>query len=81
VIPIRDDIPSSTTPWVNYIIIGLCTIVFLIQLSKGDDAGKFAERYGMVPARVSHPHSQIMVEETYIQRLGPRFVRPVWPWA
>ena len=31
--PIRDDQPSYSTPWVNYFIIGLNTVVFLFELS------------------------------------------------
>jgi membrane associated rhomboid family serine protease len=31
--PIRDDQPSYSTPWVNYFIIGLNTIVFVFELS------------------------------------------------
>lgn len=68
-IPLRDDIPSSTTPVVNYAMIGACTVVFLIQLSRGGQVDAFVERYGMVPAQVSHPGRQIVVEE--VRRMGP----------
>ncbi len=32
-IPIRDDIPSTTTPWVNYFLIALNTLIFLYELT------------------------------------------------
>lgn len=50
-IPIRDDIPSSITPVVNYAMIGICAAVFLLQLSQGDHVDRFIEKYGMIPAR------------------------------
>jgi len=49
--PIRDDAPHYTTPWVNYFIIALNTLVFLLELSLGPrhlDALFFT--LGMVPA-------------------------------
>lgn len=75
-IPIRDDIPSSITPVVNYAMIGICTAVFLFQLSRGDQVERFIEQYGMIPARIAHPDRPIFVEEQAYERLGP-YVRPV----
>lgn len=58
-IPLRDNIPSRTTPFVNYIMIGLCTIVFLVQLTESPDEATLAERFGMIPARVMNPDRPI----------------------
>jgi len=48
VIPLRDLIPSRTVPFVNYTMIGLCTVVWLLQLADPE----LLERLAMVPARV-----------------------------
>ena len=58
-IPIRDDIPSRTTPVVNYAIIALCSLAFLIQLFAPAEqgAGAVAERFGMVPLRLTEPQT------------------------
>ena len=54
-IPLRDDIPSRTTPLVNYVIIAICSLAFLAQLSSGENGSRIVEQYGMVPARISDP--------------------------
>ncbi len=61
-IPIRDNIPSQTTPLVNYAVIVLCCTVFLLQLSAGDGGNRFVEQYGMVPLRLSDPDSTPVIE-------------------
>ena len=38
-IPLRDNIPSRSTPVVNYAVIAACALVFLLQLS-GENSGK-----------------------------------------
>ncbi|TWU47075.1 rhomboid family intramembrane serine protease [Rubripirellula reticaptiva] len=52
-IPLRDNIPSRTTPIVNYAIIAICALAFITQLSEPE--GTIAESFGMVPLRVSDP--------------------------
>jgi len=69
-IPIRDNIPSGTTPVVNYVILIVCSIAFLIQWTSGSSGGKIVEQFGMIPARISHPDTQIIVEQP-VQRLTP----------
>ena len=60
-IPLRDNIPSRTIPFVNYVVIALCALVFLAQLSERRGRGTLVERYGMIPVRVLHPHRPIQV--------------------
>jgi membrane associated rhomboid family serine protease len=50
-IPLRDVIPSRTTPYVTYVIIGLNVLVFLYELSLGDLADRFVFYFGLIPAR------------------------------
>ena len=65
-IPLRDNIPSRTTPWVNYVIIAVCGFVFFFQLQ--DDRSELVERYGMIPTRVTHPDEPLEIVEQYIVR-------------
>ncbi len=58
-IPLRDNIPSRTTPVVNYALIAACALVFLLQLSQPE----LIERFGMIPARVQDPAQSIMVAD------------------
>jgi hypothetical protein len=63
VIPIRDNIPSRTTPFVNYSIVAACALVFLAEVSTPDGGGRITERYGMIPVRVMHPEQPVQVPE------------------
>lgn len=63
-IPLRDDIPPRSAPIVNYLMIGLCTIVFLAQLGDQSDGQEhFVEQYGMIPVRVLHPDRPVIVQQ------------------
>ena len=52
-IPLRDVIPSRTTPFVTMTLIGLNAAAFLYQLSLGDAVASFVFAYGLVPADFS----------------------------
>ena len=60
-IPLRDNVPSSRTPIVNYCLIGACSLVFLVQL--GDESDALVWRFGMVPARVRDPQRRIVIQQ------------------
>jgi membrane associated rhomboid family serine protease len=49
-IPLRDVIPSRTTPFVTVTIIGVNTLAFLYELSLGEAIDKFLLYFGLVPA-------------------------------
>lgn len=70
-IPLKDNIPSRTTPVVNYIILILCGVAFLLQLGSAQDGQAVVERYGMIPARLTYPDRPITVREPVIVRRGP----------
>lgn len=53
-IPIRDNIPSRSFPFVNNAIILICVVAFLLQLANSEQ-GALVDSYGMVPARLMHP--------------------------
>ena len=50
-IPLRDTIKSRTIPFVNYGLIACCGLVFLYELSLGDEIESFLYTYGVTPAR------------------------------
>lgn len=63
--PIRDDIPSARFPFVNYVMIGGCILVFVLQMN---DADGLVDEFGMVPALVSHPEAQVIVAREEVVR-------------
>ena len=53
-IPIRDDAPRYTTPWINYFLIALNTLVFVYELQLGPRSlNAFMFTFGVVPAHVT----------------------------
>ena len=54
-IPLRDNIPSKNIPIVNTTIIGLNSVVYLVELVQGESLTRFLYMYGLVPARYSIP--------------------------
>jgi len=50
-IPLRDNIPSARTPYVNYLLIVACTLAFLWELSTGPRLPAFISILGFVPER------------------------------
>ena len=49
-IPLRDVIPSRTTPYITISLVVINALVFLYQLSLGGDINNFVFTYGLVPA-------------------------------
>jgi membrane associated rhomboid family serine protease len=53
-LPLRDVIPSRTTPYVTFLLIGLNVVVFLYEVSLNDpDLRRFIYQYGLVPSQFS----------------------------
>jgi len=53
-IPLRDDNPTNTTPFVMVGLVVACTLVFFYEISLGPQAGeRFVYRYGAIPAVIS----------------------------
>jgi membrane associated rhomboid family serine protease len=51
VIPLKDDNPTYSTPVITYSIIGICVLVFIIQIgSPSYSDGKLFYSYGLIPA-------------------------------
>jgi membrane associated rhomboid family serine protease len=54
VIPLRDVNRSKTIPFVNYVIIALCGLVFLLEISMSEESlAYFVNRCAVVPSDVS----------------------------
>ena len=53
-IPLRDNNPSQTTPLVNYVIIGINVLAFLIEQSFGRHFDDVIFSLGVIPARFLH---------------------------
>ncbi len=52
-IPIRDDAPRSTTPFINYFLVVLNVLMFLFESALGPHArASFETQFGFVPLRV-----------------------------
>ena len=50
-IPLKDDNPTTTTPFVTYAIIAVCVFVFILEIgSNSYNSGKLFYSYGLVPA-------------------------------
>lgn len=56
-LPLRDNIPSRTTPVVNYLVIAICSVVFLLQVNQQPGEPSLVEQYGMIPARIAQTGS------------------------
>lgn len=52
-IPLRDNIPSTTLPFVTYGLIGANVLAFLFELSLGPNLERFMYIFGVVPANVT----------------------------
>lgn len=89
-IPLRDDIPSSRTPFVNYLVIALCSLAFLVQETSPDKGEGIVAAFAMIPLRLSDPEAIPVLEFqqpvqtvrgieiiTTRQVIGPS---PVPPW-
>ncbi len=68
-IPLRDDTPRTTTPYVTWTIIGLNVGLFLFEFLLGPRQMQgFVFQFGMIPARVS----------VYVEQGAPLFYQGVW---
>ena len=67
-IPLSDSIPSRTTPWVNYTIIGICSLAFLVQLASGGGEHRIVEKFGLIPIRLTDPQAKPLIQERVLIR-------------
>ena len=61
-IPLKDDNPTSSRPIVTYFLIGLCVLVFFMQLgSQSYQTGQLFYSYGLIPS-VLMGHNQLPMD-------------------
>ena len=61
-IPLKDDNPTSGRPVVTYFLIGICVLIFLIQLSSQSyKTGQLFYSYGLIPS-VLMGHNQLPID-------------------
>ncbi len=81
-IPIRDTIPSRTTPVVTWTLIFVNTAIFFYELSLGPiGAEQLFYWFGLVPARYSHPEWALTVglsPDDYLPFLTSMFLHGGW---
>jgi hypothetical protein len=51
-IPLRDTARSKTIPFVNYLLIITCGIVFLFEITAGESLAMVFQSYGVIPSEV-----------------------------
>jgi membrane associated rhomboid family serine protease len=76
VIPLRDSVPCRRRPVVTHAMIGLCALVFVLQLADAD--GAMFERLGLVPGRWSDPGAEHLVREHVAGRVVVRPLHAAW---
>ena len=81
-IPLRDDAPRSSTPYVTYFLIALNTLVFLFELMLAP-AGRqqFFFQFGVVPANLSgllHGQPGISVQAALLPIFTSMFLHGSW---
>lgn len=59
-IPLRDNIPSRTTPFVTYWLMAICGLIFLLQ--SADTDGRLTLQFGMIPLRLSEPDKPVIIK-------------------
>jgi membrane associated rhomboid family serine protease len=79
-IPLRDNIPSGKRPIMNYTIIGLNVLFFLLELSTGSHLQQFLTTFGFIPARYfaileTHPEKSLAL---YLPFLTTMFLHGGW---
>ncbi len=78
-IPLKDDAPRSTTPYINYFLLAANILVFLYQVSLPATGGQayfnsFVRDFGVVPVRIPIWLNGGDVPSQYVHVLGTRFV-------
>ncbi len=68
-LPLRDNIPSRSTPFINYLMIAICGVVFAFQLAdENDGRDEMVERLGMIPVRITRPDEPVMIPKVVLQQ-------------
>lgn len=81
-IPIRDDAPKYSTPYVTYLLIALNLLIFMFELLLGsDDRNAFVMQFGVLPAKIPaafHPGASVSVASAFLPLLTSMFLHASW---
>src|SRR4051812_29567052 len=78
-IPIRDDVPRSSTPYINYFLIAANVLVFLFELSLSRRGlAAFIYQFGIVPMRIDQGFGQAPVDVTLLSIFTAMFLHASW---
>ena len=81
-IPLRDDAPRFSTPYVTYFLIALNSLVFLFELMLEPAARmQFLSQFGVVPAHLNgllHGQAGITVEAAFLPIFTSMFLHGSW---
>ncbi len=81
-IPLKDDAPRSTTPWVNYFLITVNLLVFLFEVMLAPGPRQVLTfEFGFVPARVSAlmgGSHRMTAEAAFLPMLTSMFLHASW---
>src|SRR5262245_12127203 len=77
-IPLRDDIPSRTFPFVNYAIIALNAVFFILELGMGEGLPRFFTRAAVIPALFTGPDHVLKPLEVVATTLTPELGQRVF---
>jgi hypothetical protein len=70
-IPLRDDVPSRTVPFVNYVLIALNVFAFVLELGLGDRLPEFLAQASVVPVLYTGRDHSLGVVEALLTTLDP----------
>jgi len=71
VIPLRDDVPSKTVPFVTYALIAINAVLFVIELGLGEDLTRFFYATAVVPVLYTGPDRILDPLEVVTTSLSP----------
>jgi len=71
VIPLRDDVPSRTVPFVNYGLIAINALAFIYELGLGEGLQRFVFRAAVVPVLFTGPDHALSLLEVITTTFDP----------
>jgi membrane associated rhomboid family serine protease len=82
-IPIRDDAPRYSTPYVNYCLVALNVLVFIFELLlPSAQRNQLMYLYGFIPAHITRflagPHVHASAETAFVPILTAMFLHASW---
>jgi membrane associated rhomboid family serine protease len=71
VIPLRDDVPSRTVPYVNYALIAANVLAFLLELGAGERLPELLAQSSVIPVLYTGRDRSLSVIEVFLGTVSP----------